>query len=451
MEEEGYIADFNGIEKPGDYFHRLRDEIQNYNEKFHAFNFIPEKLEEGFPFSVKDNICVKGVETTASSRILSGYLPPFDATVVRRVKEKGFSFIGKTNMDEFGFGSFGINTDISARNPFDEDRVAGGSSSGAAVATALIKYHIAIAESTGGSISNPASFCGVVGFTPTYGAVSRYGLIDYANSLDKIGLMARSVKDIEFVFDIMKGKDEHDSTSVDRKIENKKSRKITVIDEMISGVDEDIRKSFDSLLGKLEAQGYKISHTSLKEIGISGPVYYIISMAEASTNLAKFSGFKYGLKVEDFSLDYNTFFTNARDAFGEEAKRRIILGTFVRAASVRARYYQKALSLRALLIRKMREILKDSYILSPTMPIKAPKIKDVEKLTPVQNYMLDILTIPPNLCGFPHISFPYDYIDGLPIGAQVITDHFNDKALFSFVEDWENNFTYKFKYNLGEI
>ena len=446
-----YIDEFTQKTIPKDYFYNLISDIKKLNKEFHAFNLINEPKENGFPFSVKDNICVENIETTASSMILKGYIPPFDATVVRRLKENNFQFIGKTNMDEFGFGSFGIHSETPARNPFDSNYVAGGSSSGSAIATSIIKYHISIAESTGGSISTPASFCGVVGFTPTYGLISRYGLIDYSNSLDKIGIMARSTSDIWKVFDMIRGFDGMDSTSIDKEPIDDKVKNIVIIKEMTDGIDEIVLKEFERLIDHLKNDGFNIKYIGLSDINFSGPVYYIISMAEASTNLAKFNGFKYGYKVDDFSLNYNDFFTEAREVFGEEVKRRIILGTFIRSASVKSKYYEKALRLRSLLIKKMKLILKDAFILSPTMPIMTPKIEDVEKLTPTQNYMLDKLTIPPNLCGFPHISFPFAYINGLPLGVQLIADHFQDYSLLSFVKNWENKFDYKFKCNLGEL
>ncbi len=204
---------------------------------------------------------------------MKSYIPPFDATVVKRMKESGFSFAGKTNMDEFGFGSFGINCEQPSRNPFNVDYVTGGSSSGAAVATAILKYHVAIAESTGGSISAPAAFCGVVGFTPTYGVVSRYGLIDYANSLDKIGIMARSSNDIKIVFDKIKGKDKMDTTSVGNEITNRKIKRITVINQTLDSLDKEVRIAFDRLLDKLSGQGYEIVKRDFDEIKFAVPVY----------------------------------------------------------------------------------------------------------------------------------------------------------------------------------
>ena len=448
---KSHITEFESKEKPESYYLNLLSELQKVNPTLNAFTNLNESISAGFPFSVKDNICVKDVESTAGSKILKSYLPPFDATVVERIKKKGFAFLGKTNMDEFGFGTFGINSERPARNPFNPDYVAGGSSSGAAVATSILKYHVAVAESTGGSISAPAAFCGVVGFTPTYGVISRNGLIDYANSLDKIGFMARSATDIRKLMNISAGKDPRDTTSLDIRLEDEPKIQFSVINQLIEKVDGKIKSQFNKLLDRLASQDYKIKYIDVPDIEAAMPAYYIISAAEASTNLARYTGFKYGFKVEKYSQKYNDFFVEARKQFGAEAKRRIILGTFVRGESVKNRYYTKALKVRRLLINKMNSILRESMLISPTMPIQTPKINDIEKLSPVQNYALDILTIPPNLCGLPHVSFPYDYLDGMPLGAQIVTNHFNDYSAISFVEKWEHNFDYKFKYNLGAL
>lgn len=447
----GVISEFRKMGKNGSYHQTLIKDLKRINEKLQFLGALNESLTEGIPFTVKDNICVKGFEARAGSKILGGYVPPFNATAVERMLAKGFGFLGKTQMDEFGFGSFGINTQVQARNPFNPDKVAGGSSSGAAVATAVMKYHVAIAESTGGSISNPAAFCGVLGFTPTYGTVSRYGLIDYANSLDKIGIMGRSGDDIREVFDIIKGADRYDSTCVDTKVKGEGKKKLVVINQLMKGIDEEILSSFDSLLSQLGEMGYKVEHVSIDSITKAIPAYYIISMAEASTNLAKYTGYKYGLQRESFTEKYNAFFTGARAAFGTEAKRRIVLGTFVRSESVKDKYYTKALQFRTAITNKLGQILKDAFIISPTMPITAPDFDQAAKLTPLQTYAMDSLTIPPNLSGLPHISFPCDYKRRMPVGAQLITGHFNDYALLDFVSEWEKRFEYRFKYSLGAI
>ncbi len=444
------IGEFEGKDIPESYYPKLVKELEPINKRLNAFLTISNP-EGGFPFSVKDNICVNGVESRAGSRILKGYIPPFNATAVERMLNSGFGFLGKTNMDEFGFGSFGLNTEVPAKNPFDERYVAGGSSSGAAVATSILKYHVAISESTGGSIATPAAFCGVVGFTPTYGAVSRYGLIDYANSLDKIGVMARSAEDVRIVFDKVKGSDKYDTTCTDAKFTAKDKKKVFIIDQFTKGVDEKILSSFEKLVEKFKDMGYNVENREIRLAEKAIAAYYIIAMAESSTNLAKYTGFKYGLRNERFDEHYNEFFTKARKAFHKESKRRIVLGTMVRSASVRDRYYSKALKVRSLLLDEMNALLKEGFILSPVMPILTPKMAEAESLTPLEMYKSDMLTIPANLCGLPHISFPYAYEKGMPLGAQLITSQFNDYAIMDMVSKWEKDFEYRFKYNLGEL
>ena len=469
-----YIDEFASKRKPSGYYERLLQEVEEFNEEHHAFNVLNESLSDdssGMPFSSKANVCVKGFETTASSRMLGGYVAPFNATVIDRMLSvskrehprypgpagKGqqgrarFCFLGETNMDEFGFGTFGINCEVPARNAFDPDYAAGGSSAGAAVATASLKYHVAIAESTGGSISAPAALNGVVGFTPTYGAVSRYGLIDYANSLDKIGVMARSAEDAKRVFDTIRGSDDYDTTCVTEDITDSRKKKIFVVKELMSRADEEIGGHFEKLLNRLESSGHEIEHISLDILGKAIEPYYVIAMAEASTNLAKYTGFKYGYQYGEYNKRYNEFFTDARANFGAEAKRRLILGTFIRGESVKDKYYTKALMIRRMVINEMSRVLKDGFMLSPTLPIPTPKIKDTAKLSPVQNYAMDIFTIPPNLGGFPHVSFPYEYVDGMPLGAQLVTGQANDYALLDFVGEWEKSFAYRFKNNLGDL
>ncbi len=449
----GYITEFAGLEKPKEYYRELLLGLAELNEEYHAFNVLNKNPEGGnkLPFSTKANICVKGFETTAGSKMLKGYIAPFNATVVEKMLHNGgFSFLGETNMDEFGFGTFGTNTETPARNAFDKEYVAGGSSSGAAVATALLKYHVAIAESTGGSISTPASLNGVVGFTPTYGAISRYGLIDYANSLDKIGVIARSADDARTTFDVIRGSDRYDTTCAVSKISDERKSRIYVVKELMEKTDPRIKSAFDRLLNKVGGW-YEIKEISVEILAKAIAPYYIIAMAEASTNLAKYNGYKYGLQYGEMNKRYNDFFTEARSSFGTEAKRRIILGTFIRSESVKEKYYTKALTIRRLIINEMSKILKDGFILSPTLPIPTPTFSEAMKLTPTQNYAMDIFTIPPNLGGFPHITFPYDYLNGMPIGAQLVTEQANDYAILDFVSGWEKGFEYKYKHNLGSI
>jgi aspartyl-tRNA(Asn)/glutamyl-tRNA(Gln) amidotransferase subunit A len=262
--------------------------------------------------------------------------------------------------------------------------------------------------------------------------------------------MARSAEDIKYVFDIIRGRDNYDTTCAVSNISNNKKGRLLVVKELLEKTDPKIKASFSKLLDKFRKE-YDVQEISAPVLSAAVEPYYIIAMAEASTNLAKYNGYKYGLQYEELNRRYNEFFTEARANFGLEAKRRIILGTFIRSESVKAKYYTKALKIRRMIINEMSKILKEGFIISPTLPISTPKIADAMKLTPMQNYAMDVFTIPPNVGGFPHITFPYDYVDGMPIGAQLITEQANDYALMDFVKEWEKSFQYKYKYNLGEL
>ncbi len=451
------------------FYEILLEKLLHLNERFGFFhswpsedqleNFIARVEKSGnedmqyYPVSVKDNICTKDLETTAGSRILDGYVPPFDATVVKRMKDGGGIIIGKTTMDEFGFGTFSLNSAHEIpRNAFDSSRVAGGSSGGAAVLTALLSHHIALAVSTGGSISCPAAFNGVIGFTPTYGVVSRWGLIDYANSLDKIGLMGRDINDIERAFSRMVGRDAKDATLVDYHLHSKnmkknglKPLKVAILDDVIENCDPLIVKSFWKAMTRLqEEQLIEITHMSITHYEFSVAAYYIIATAEVSTNLARYCGLRYGKLAENFEDHFDEFFTRQRSQFfGMEAKRRIVLGTFARMAGYRDKYYLKAMKIRRALIEEIKEIFRgNDLIATPTMPILAPKIEDARSLSPIEVYALDILTIPPNLCGFPHASFPIDH-EPSPIGCQFIANHFQESTLFHVGRFWKEMFPLK--------
>ncbi len=380
----------------------------------------------GLPISVKDCLVVKDVESTAGSRILKGYKPLFTATAVQRLIDEGAIVIGKTHQDEFGYGTFNLNVGVGLpvpKNPFDMDRVTGGSSGGAAGFTQKSTHaHVAIA-----SIVAPASFCGVYGLCPTYGAVSRYGLMDYANSLDKIGVMGRDLASIKLVYDIMKGKDPKDSTSVEGKELPASVKRVAVIKESLD-VDPKIR---EKILKKIEELGFEYDEISLPlttkhALG----TYYVIAMAETSTNLAKYCGLRYGVQNE-LDEGYNEYFSHVRDEnFGKEAKRRLVLGTFVRMAGYRDQYYLKAMKIRTKIIAEYKDVFKKyDIIFSPTMPILPPRNDEMEKLTPLQHYMMDILTVGPNLAGLPHVSIPAGFVDELPVGLLAIADHFGEQKL----------------------
>lgn len=412
-------------------------ECESIDKEYSYFNTLAKNVKEGngklsgYYISVKDCICVKDMETTSGSEILKGYKPVFNATIINKIEKEGGAIIGKTTQDEFGFGSFNVNTKNIPRNPFDKTRTCGGSSGGAAGLTQKASFkHIAIAESTGGSIACPASFCGVIGLTPTYGVVSRYGLIDYANSLDKIGVMAKDINDIELMFNIIKGHDKKDSTSLNKELnKDVKIKKIGVIKESLN-VDKEIK---DIVLSNLDK--YELINLPLAEkYGLS--CYYILAMAEASTNLAKYCGMRYGAH-EELKGDFNEYFSNVRSKyFGKETKRRIILGTFTRMAGYRDAYYLKAAKVRSLIINEYKNAFKKyDLLVSPTMPIIAPKFSEIDKLTPLQNYMMDILTVGPNLAGLPHISYNAGFKNKMPVGIMYIADHLNDNKLIQVGKD----------------
>ncbi|MDD5163694.1 MAG: amidase family protein [Candidatus ainarchaeum sp.] len=398
----------------------------------------------GLPVSVKDCICVKGIESRAGSRILDGYLPVFDATVVSKAKAEGAIIIGKTSQDEFGFGTFSTNTGIgfnAPKNPFDSERSCGGSSGGSAGLTAFADFaHVSISESTGGSIACPAGFCGVAGFTPTYGLVSRYGLIDYANSLDKIGSMGKTVADSALLLESIAGHDEKDSTSLnekpsfaDEKNFSTKGLKIGIIKDFFGeGINPDVSKIAWNSIKKLEKAGAKIKEISLSlNAKFSVPAYYLIAMAESSTNLAKFCGMRYGAQ-ESLSGSFNEYFSKVRsNNFGEEAKRRILLGTFARMSGFRDAYYLKAMKARTRLINEFRLAFKEFDVLAnPTMPVIAPKFSEIEKLSPIEQYAMDLCTVPSNLAGLPHISINSGFSQKMPVGIMLVADYLQEKKLF---------------------
>jgi len=426
---------------------KILNEAKKINKEYNYFNVISDdaltKAEEveknrkgklaGLPISVKDCVCVKGMESRAGSLILKGYKPVINATVIERLEKEGAIIIGKTSQDEFGFGSFSTNTDNIPKNPLDKMRSCGGSSGGAAGFTRKTEnVHAAIAESTGGSIACPASFCGVAGLTPTYGVVSRYGLIDYANSLDKIGIIGKNVKDTKLVFDVIKGKDERDSTSVDADFKDSKVKKIAVIKESLN-VDKEIKEIVLSKVGKVE----QVSLPLVSKYALS--CYYLISMSEASTNLAKYCGLRYGESLE-LNGNFNEYFSKVRSKFfTKESKRRIILGTFARMSGFRDAYYLRAMKLRTLIIEEYKKLFREYDILvSPTMPIVAPKFSDIKKLSPMENYMMDILTVGPNLAGLPHLSVNIGTKDKMPVGLMLIGDHFAEEKLTVKGEELEN-------------
>ncbi len=442
-----------------DFYVRLFEKLRKIDSDYNAFITLTEKealnqLKDlphgklmGLPISVKDAICTKGIRTTAGSRMLENYKPTFDATVIRRIKMEGGIIIGKTAMDEFGLGGFSTNCAFRVpKNPNDTKRVTGGSSGGAAaVARALDEPHIAIAESTGGSISCPASFCGVFGLTPTYGRVSRYGLIDYANSLDKIGVMAKHVEDIRMMMSVIAGFDEKDLTSRQEivpdymKHDNIKLKVGVPKEYFGEGVNEDVSNEVWKGIKKLEENGAIVKEVSLEMTKYSLPAYYLAAMSEVSTNLAKLCGMRYGLELPLNREGFNEYFSRVRSAgFGMEAKRRIILGTYARMSGYRSRYYLKAMKVRTLVINDFKKAFKKFDVLAaPTMPVIAPRFSEVDKLTPLENYKMDVLTVAPNLAGIPMLSVPVGKVGNMPVGLHLMGNYLSEKMLLDAGEVYE--------------
>ncbi len=425
---------------------KVSDEAKELNERYGCFITIASKWQykkgplSKYIIAVKDNISTKGIRTTAGSKILEGYVPVFDATAITKIKEAGGRIIGKCSMDNFGFGTFSMNTDFSVpKNPYDISRSAGGSSGGVAAYVAASKFKVlGLGQSTGGSISCPAAFCGVVGLTPTYGLVSRYGLIDYSNSMDKIGCITKTVVDAALLLSVIAGYDPADSTSIKRrKIDYRKACgktlkgvKIGVPKEYFVDIDNNIKSATEKAIAELKLLGATVRKVSLPTTKYALAAYYIIATAEASTNLAKYSGMRYGLELP-LDSPFNEYFSKVRaTGFGEEAKRRIILGTFARMAGYKDAYYFKALKVRTKVIEDFKKAFRSvDVIAAPTMPIIAPKFSDIEKMSPIQQYNIDKLTCPSNLAGLPQVSIPCGTVKSMPIGLHLLANHFEEEKL----------------------
>ena len=434
-----------------------QERLIRLNERFNIFSELAQDLTDldEYPprptFSAKDNLCADGFQARAGSRILDGYRPPFDATPVHRMRQEGMLLIGKTNMDEFGFGTFSTNSGYGVpRNPFDEGRACGGSSGGAAAATSLLEGHVALGVSTGGSISCPASFCGVLGLTPTYGRVSRYGLIDYGNSLDKVGLLTRDAASLRTWLPIISGADPKDPTSCVQPALDLTARnveRIAVPKEAMQNLSSGVESKFSEALSSLqEDHDILIDEVSMPSLRFALSAYYVLATSEASTNLARYSGMRYGVRNSNISQHFNDFFTETRSAnFGTEAKRRILLGTYARMVGFRDRYYMKALAVRQLVISEYKRVLQDhDLVLTPTMPFIAPRFSEIERMRPLEAYQADFLTVPPNLAGLPHLSLPCGYVEGMPVGMQAVASHWEERALLDVADRWTSRFQIRF-------
>ena len=410
---------------------------------------------EGVPMTLKDNISTNGIETTCCSKILKGYKPIYDAKVWEILKKNNAILLGKTNMDEFAMGSscetscFG-----GATNPFNTDHVAGGSSGGVASAVGGDIAAFGLGSDTGGSIRQPASFCGIVGLKPTYGAVSRYGLIAYASSLDQIGPITKTVEDASLVYDVISEYDENDSTCEGRQGEptydtlnnDIKGMKIGIAREYLEGVREDVKEAVLEAAKKYEEMGAEIVYFDLPALKFALPVYYILACAEASSNLGRYDGIRYGYKTEHYEGIHDMICKTRSEGFGEEVKRRILLGTYVLSAGYYDAYYKKAQNLRGTIIKAFDDAFKNvDVILAPTVPMTAFKSGEATS-DPVETYLTDICTVPINIAGLPSVSVPCGFNKkGMPIGMQIIGDKFKEGKILNVAYKYEQACPENFK------
>jgi len=441
-----------------DFIAKTMEQIQNVDDNLHAFLSINDKAVEqakeidkkiksggkigqcfGMPISIKDNICIKGTKTTCASKMLENFIAPYDATVITKLKQQDAIFVGKVNLDEFAMG---LSTEFSAygpsKNPWNIDYVPGGSSGGSAVSVSAFECVTSLGSDTGGSVRNPASFCSTVGYKPTYGLISRYGLISYANSIEQIGPLTRTVEDAAFMLNLIAGLDPNDNTTVDNNNEDYlkdinsgiEGKKIGIIKEMIGeGIDPSVLSATKDAISKLEGLGATCEEVSLDMVKYSVAAYYIITATEAGSNLARYDNLRYGYDFSVEGYEFNSYIEKARKKLGPEVTRRMILGGFVPSAGHAGKYFLKALKVKSKLTKQINDAFKKfDLLISPTVPILPFKIG--EKINdPVALFLIDINTVTANLTGKPAISIPYAISNGLPIGIQLITNSMNDKLL----------------------
>ncbi len=443
----------------------LKEALQLSKEEINTFKKeLAEKIEankdlngyidvkdfgEGIPIAIKDNIQVKDWSVTSASNILQGYIAPYNATVINKMLDAGLSPFGRTNMDEFAMGS---TTESSfygkTLNPHASDRVPGGSSGGSAAVVGAGLAIAALGSDTGGSIRQPAAYCGIVGMKPTYGRVSRYGLGAYASSLDQIGPMTQNVEDAAILYDIISGSDEKDSTNAkmdDKVVPNlnpARKLKVAVLPKYIENASEDIKNAYKLAIESLKAAGHEIVERELMDAKYDISAYYITATAEATTNLARYDGIRYGNRVDGKNLE-DTFVQTRSQGFGDEVKRRILLGNFVLSSGYYEAYYVKAQKTRHLIKEEYERIFEDvDLILSPVAPTVAPKFGELAN--PMEMYLSDIYTISVNLAGLPALSLPImKNGEGMPVGLQLIAKPYNEQTLFDGALSLEKEVDYK--------
>ena len=410
---------------------------------------IPGRTLPGIPLAIKDNMCTKGILTTCSSRILSNFVPPYESTVTSRLTEHGYVLTGKTNMDEFAMGSSTENSGFHlTRNPWNLERIPGGSSGGSAAAVAAGECLAALGSDTGGSIRQPAAFCGVVGMKPTYGRVSRYGLVAFASSLDQIGTLTKDVRDAAILMNIIAGHDPCDATSAPLPVPDFTGVLSTDIqgvklgipkEYFVAGMDKEIESAVYAAIQQLERLGATLVEVSLPHTEYAIAAYYILATSEASSNLARYDGVKYGIRAEGRDL-MDMYLKSRAQGFGSEVKRRIMLGTYALSSGYYEAYYKKAQQVRTLIKQDFEEVFKKADLLiTPTTPTAAFRIGE-KTADPLQMYLSDIFTISVNLAGLPAISVPCGVTsDNLPIGLQCIGRHFDEETILRIAHAYEQS------------
>lgn len=451
---------YSNIEKTLDNAEKLNDRLNSFLsiERGYALRRAEElernsgeKPLHGVAIAVKDNICTRGMQTTCGSRILYNFHPQYNATAVEKLNDAGAIIIGKTNMDEFAMGSSNENSAFGyVRNPWDISRVPGGSSGGSAVAVASGVVKVSLGSETGGSVRQPASFCGITGLKPTYGRISRYGLVAFASSLDQIGIFGQTSKDIAQVLKVIAGRDKNDSTTADVEVpdyfgslENEiKGKRIGIPRELFGeGLDAEVREAVENSIENYRSLGAEIVDVELPYSKYCIAVYYIIATAEASSNLARYDGVRYGFRAEDAAELRKMYFKTREEGFGAEVKRRIILGTYVLSSGYYDAYYAKAQKVRTLIKQDfLNAFEKCDAILTPTAPTTAFKIGEKSD-DPLAMYLNDIYTATANLAGIPGVSVPCGLSsEGLPIGLHLLGKHWSEDVLLNLTNVYESNF-----------
>ena len=401
----------------------------------------------GVPIAIKDNICTKGTATTCASKMLANFVPPYDATVISKINAEGMVILGKTNMDEFAMGS---TTETSyfgpTLNPWGENRVPGGSSGGSAAAVAARLAPVSLGSDTGGSIRQPASFCGVTGLKPTYGTVSRYGLVAFASSLDQIGPIGRDAVDLASLYNLICGVDEKDQSSTETtKLDIDKIRNYSVAGKTIGipeeyfgeGIDPEVKAAVMDAVKVFESEGAKVERFTLPIMEYAIPTYYIIACAEACSNLSRYDGIKYGFRPEGVQDLGELYIRSRSEGFGMEVKRRIMIGNFVLSSGYYDAYYNKALQVKNLIYQAFNEAFsKYDVVIGPVAP--TPALKAGESLSdPLKMYLGDICTVLINIVGLPAVSVPCGFASGLPVGMQIIGKHYSEETILGFASDFQ--------------